>query len=174
MKNKLNIILSLLVMLILSGMAYGSNGNWFDKVSQIKLGISTKQEVENLFKDIVIDQTNKFTGSEDVYYKTIEGKLRVSYSLGTCAEVSDKFNLEKEKVLGFSFSPYKPIKVSKLKLDFESFEKRKEDDTANWYYSKPDSEIMYILFKKKRLTFLVASFTETQITQYACGSGVTH
>lgn len=154
--------------LVLNGLVLGQESNWFKKISEIKPGVSTKQDVESLFDSAVVGQTNQFVGNEQVYYKTEEGKLRVNYSLGNCNEVFGKVDLEKGKVIDFSFSPDLALKISKLNLDLTSFKKQKEYDNENWDYMNGELGIIYVLYKKKRLSYVAVSLTKEQREQYSC------
>lgn len=167
MKNIIFKVIFLFIVGSLNSFAYGNYENWFDKVSKIKVGISTKQEVEELFNFPTADRINKFNWNENVYYKTKEGMLRISYSLGNCSEGLAKYNLEKGTVLSFFFSAIKPISISNLKLDLTEFKSQKESDTGNWYYSNSDFGVTYILFENK-IFEVDASLTEKQKNQYAC------
>lgn len=161
-------LIVLFLIFVLNGLILGQGDNWFNKISEIKPGISTRQDVESLFDSALIEQTNQFVGNEDVYYKTREGKLLVSYSLKSCIEGSEMYDLEKGKVILITFFPNLPLKISKLKLDLTSFKKRKENDNDNWDYINQELGIIYVLLDKKKLTYVSIGLTKEQRENYSC------
>jgi hypothetical protein len=167
MKNKLIIIFTLLVIINLSGFTYGKDENRFDQISKIKAGQSTKHEVERIFGLPVVVKVLKFSSNENVYYKTKEGSLEVSYTLGNCAEGADKYNLEKGTILSLFFHAREPLKISALKLDLKPFKTYQESDTQNWYHSNAERGITYVSFKNK-IFEVELRLTKSQLEQYSC------
>jgi hypothetical protein len=130
-------------------LAQESQRHWFDRISKIEPGLSKRQQVESVFGAIRVEKTNSFEDTEDVYYKTNEGALRVTYSLGGCSRLANSYDLERDTVVSFLFRAVKPIPSSKVKLDLKVMKRERESDTTNVYYSNSEAGVVYVLFKSK-------------------------
>jgi len=158
-----------MMLIVVSSSVFGKDGNWFEKVSKIRLTLTTKQEVEKIFPGSTIKGVYKSQNSETVDYKTNDGFLDVTYSLVSCsASNMGGYNLSEGTVIRVYFRSFKLLKVSKLKLDLTRFEGKKEDDTENWQFSSDELGTMYTLWGKKQLSAVLFYMTEKQKQQFSC------
>jgi hypothetical protein len=149
--------------------AQSKNGNWFNRISTIKPGQSTRKQIESLFPTLKIVKSNRFQSTEDIYYDSNEGLLQVTYSLRGCPGGTVAYDLETGTVISFLFRANRPIKLSKLNLSLRDFTGRKEDDTSNWYYTSPDQGTVYVLFNKNVFE-VERRMTASEKARFTCGT----
>lgn len=123
------LFLTAFLILTINLSAHSKTPKWYLKLKQVKLMVTTKQEVEKLFN--YPEATNTFDGewSKNIDYNLKEGKLSVSYSQGKCSEVNtDGYNVEKDVVIGITMYLEEEVSISKLALDLSNFDKREISD----------------------------------------------
>src|SRR3954464_1185825 len=104
MKNLLLKIVELFLIFVFisatNAAALNSKPKWYSKLRQIKLMITTRQEVEKLFDHPKVTYTYDGAVGRSVEYKIKEGRLSVVYSLGKCSKASDYgYDVERDMVI---------------------------------------------------------------------------
>jgi hypothetical protein len=100
----------------------GQSANWFETLSHLTVAKSTRLDVERLLKNPNIEQTLSFEGSKRLYYTSKAGKIEAAYSSGQCIGPHG-YKLPLDTLLSISFSLSAPLKVSRLKLNLQDYER---------------------------------------------------
>lgn len=129
-KNTIILFLSVVFILVMGSFAYGKEPQWYSKLRQIKVLITTREEFEKLFDYPRVIETSQGKTYKTVKYKLKSGELSVNYSLGKCIETNTEagYNVSRDVVVRLYLNLNKEIKISKLGLDLSNFEKRENTD----------------------------------------------
>lgn len=116
-----------------------------DKIKQIKLLESTREDVQKIFKDI--DE-----GSFEGQYSTDNLTIRIFYSGGDCSdEGNDVWNVPEGKVTEIFVSLDESVKPKDLKINLSKLERLKRDEEAD----EGDDDLIYY-DKEKGISYRVS------------------
>lgn len=141
MRRSLFLIL-LLLLFILPALA---KNVWLTQIAQIKPLVSTEQDVER----ILGKPAESYADMAE--FETNEGVFTVTYSRGRCDQARMvPYNVDKDIVLGFDFSPKIKILFSSLKININGLRKEITDDVdpVTITYFDPGKGISYSVHGK--------------------------
>lgn len=136
--------------LVASSSAQVIDLEWIDKLKQIQVMQSQKQDVENIFQSLEVKKIRKGKGSQTVDYKINNGRLSISDSTGQCSleENIGVYDVEDGVVIGVYLFLLEPVKISKLHLNLRAFEKYNSSESNAWIYTNDELGIQYSGGKK--------------------------
>lgn len=152
--------------LLINLQVYSKPPMWYTNFKQIKLMISTKQDVEKLFNYPKISYVFDGDWSENIDYKIKEGKLSVSYSQGKCSENYQRgYNVEKDIVIGITLYLEKEVSYQNLGIVLDHFDRREisdlvgvftyvNDSTGEWFNGTSQKLNDFQLFPTKNKDYL--------------------
>jgi len=134
------------LILVIVSLAYGRKPSWYTKFKQIKPLISTKQDIERIFKNPKIIFTYDEGWIKTIEYKLKEGRLSISYSTGKCKPGSEYgYNVNQDVVTDSDFTLENQVKITRLGLDLRNFEKGEiRDIIGTFIYSNEDLGESYV------------------------------
>lgn len=121
--------------------------NELDKVKEIKLLESTKDDVGMVLADYNLDISDN-----PRYYQWFSNKnahIKISYSRGDCSENSEDWNVPEWKVTKITIAPKTSIKIKDVGIDYSKFRKEVfyiNEDRA-YVYHKKDLGIAFEVYK---------------------------
>jgi len=121
-----------LLILTVSFQAYGMgfSTDWYQKVRQVSILHSSRQEIEQLLGNPTIVYSNAGGSNTEVEYdwKGV-GRVHVSYSTGKCTPTSKYgYDVAEGVVLNVYVKLKEPVRVSKLRLDLSSYRRSEISD----------------------------------------------
>jgi hypothetical protein len=137
MKRLLSI---LLICLILCGSLTAQKLPELEKVKEIKMLVSTREDVRRILADYNLKDSEQTFGDDT--FETNNFNISVSYSEGKCQSEAVEptgFDIEEGKVVQLEFTPKRTIKLNEVGLNFSKF--KKENQYTNFkapkiYYRK--------------------------------------
>jgi len=163
---RLLVSICVLVAALLATQSVICQSTWYEKVMQIKPGVSTKEEVERIFIPSVSD-VKKHDTFEQGYYATKWGRIFVNYYLGSCADGVNKYDFKPGTVMYFSFDPKKQIRMSDLGLTTSDFLTEEENDSPGVYHQYRSGGLVYFSVQGK-LRGIELSLTDEQRKKHVC------
>lgn len=102
-----------------------------DKVKQIKLLESNREDVRKIFADYNLDISDDLGHYE--WFSTKNAKIRVSYSKGDCLNNSEDWNVSEWKVTQINISPLTTVKLEDTGIDFSKYRKGRYANASHLY-----------------------------------------
>jgi hypothetical protein len=137
------LLLLLMVCFLFGSTAFANDPKWLENLKRIQPLVSTQKD----FEKIVGKKENKSVLNDWMYmvsYETKDGRWFVDYSNGKCSENKrEGYDVDKGVVLTVYFVLDKLIRFSTLKLNENEFEKTRESDTNNVFYTNYDKGVSY-------------------------------
>jgi hypothetical protein len=128
---------------VFNSTASANDLKWLENLKRIQPLVSTQKD----FEKIIGKTENKSVLNGWMYsvsYETKDGRWFVHYSSGKCSESKrEGFDVDKGVVLSVYLVLDKLIRFSTLKLNESEFEKTRESDTNNVFYTNYDKGITY-------------------------------
>jgi hypothetical protein len=165
----LQFIISLLFLGVISVSA-NTVGDWFDKISEIRLGSTTRKGIEKLFEIENAPKENVSFEQIEVSYGVGNGFLSVIYASGKgCSKITNMgYKLDKDIVVSYFYVPGNEIKVSRLGINLSDISFSESDDENNRNYGNPKNGKYYLIENKSLITYVWQTFTKEQLRKYSC------
>ncbi len=147
-----------------------NSGDWFDKLSEIHPGATSRNGIEKLFEIEKVSKENTSFEQIDVSYSTNAGLLKVTYASGKgCSEVTNMgYKLGKDIVVNYFFAANDEIKFSRLELNLGDLTFNEWDNESERIYANPKTGIYYNIRYKEFISQVGQGLTLEQLRKYSC------
>jgi len=180
MKNNLFSIKSLLFFILIVGIGfspvYAKQPEWLRKVKKIEVLKSTKSDVEKLFgnpkvietEDLAIKYKNGW--GKTVKYEIKDGTLEISYAAGKCSENRSfySWDIESDVVVEMTFSPNDIVLDNQLGYNLSKFEKEGDSEVDKTYTLKTENLGIKIEIEDAKVLSLNFFIVENYLNQLEC------
>ena len=126
-RRYLTIVFVLLLVLSFPRLHDAKSPKWFERFIQVVPLVSTRIDVESLFRSPKVARAADGSSNEKIQYTIKEGRLSVFYSKGDCS-LGGTYNVGKGVVTSITAYLDKPVSWSVLRLDIKTFDKREVSD----------------------------------------------
>ncbi len=154
----------LLLAMSINALAQSLSGE-FDKIKQIKLLESSREDVKRILADYKLGKYDELHHSETFSSERIE--IEVFYSTGNCSDNSfdaDQWNVEKEKVEFIDISFNDSINFKDLKYNISTLRKERllADKKEGFVYHDKSKGIAFLVENEKIISiFLIPSIDQS-------------
>lgn len=139
--------------------------SWFERLSIIKVGVSTKQDFEKTFTILDIKSDDKLNKKNEIRYRTYDGDAFVVYSNEKCS------SLPKDTIISITFEPYLDyLTLSDLKLDVSQFKTKKDVNSKNRIYANEKLGITFSISDDTKLISTSFDLSKDQKQNLKCSN----
>lgn len=146
------LIATIVFSLALCGSAFPQSQFGLDKVKEIKLLETDRDEVLKILRSYESEPEEKYHHD---WFTTEKAKINVQYSKGNCEEfIIDGFRVSEWKAIYISIEPNDPVKAKDLKINLSKYKKeRKYHDVDDFYvYHDKEAGIIFTVSDGKIIT----------------------
>ncbi len=156
---------------------YAKQSEWLRKIKKIEILKTTKAEVEKLFGNPQVVETNdlavklKNGWGKEIKYETKYGKLEVWYAAGKCSESKGKpyaYDVAADVVMMLTFFPNEIVLENQLGYDLSKFKNDSVSDTDKTYSLETEKLKITINIENFQLSSIEYDISEKHKTQLEC------